>query len=122
MKESRTEKKTCKTSHIWIIFKSVLCCTCLILLFSGHAAAMPTAPPPHGKVWVEVKGKWTLVVRPPGDGPYIWVNRRWVIDPTSPPQRSEWVPGYWTSRGWVPGHWEVLETPCPDSVLVLVHW
>lgn len=67
----------------------------LIIFVSGNAFAIPSEPPPTGKVWVEVDGLWITVIAPPGDGPYIWKGGAWVLDPASPPPNSEWMPGHW---------------------------
>lgn len=128
-----------------------LCCLALTALLSSSATADPRQPelvivpqhspqaiviqpppqpyrrglrpPPRGKVWVEVMGRWNLVPRPPGNGPYIWVNGRWVPDTASHPSDAEWVPGHWSRRGWVPGHWRAV-SPAPHSDVRWVpgHW
>lgn len=82
----------------------------LIILLIGYAFAVPSDPPPTGKVWVESAGSWILVIAPPGDGPYIWRDGEWVLDTSTPPANSQWVPGHWVSghwKGskWIPGHW-----------------
>lgn len=80
-------------------------------------------PPPRGKIWVEISGLWTLVIAPPGDGPYIWADNSWVPDPAPPPPGYEWVPGYWSSRVWVPGHWEIVaKAPSRNVVWITGHW
>lgn len=79
--------------------------------------------PPKGRVWIEITGVWTLVIAPPGDGPYIWVDNNWVPDPTPPPPDYEWVPGHWSSGVWIPGHWEIIvKAPGPDLVWIPGHW
>jgi hypothetical protein len=88
------------------IFITFLCISWLIL-FSGYALAVPLKPPPAGKVWVEVGGEWILVIAPPGDGPHVWREGKWVIDPTPPPHGSEWVLGHWAGS---PPPWQADET------------
>ena len=61
-------KKAC----MFLIVCISLCMLCSL------AFALPPGPPPHGKVWVEVDGKWILVVAPPGEGPYVWKNGEWI--------------------------------------------
>ena len=82
----------------------------LIIFVSGNAFAIPSEPPPTGKVWVEVDGVWISVIAPPEDGPYIWKGGAWMLDPASPPPNSQWVPGnwvqgHWKGNKWIPGHW-----------------
>ncbi len=108
----------------------ILCISLFIL--SSWAFAIPSGPPPYGKVWVEVGGKWILVVAPPGDGPYRWKGGQWILDPGPYPPNAEWVPGHWeevyvkgsrSSTGhWVPGHWERLPLPTANAQWVPGHW
>ena len=51
-------------------------CSLALLILLGESFAGPPEPPPHGKVWVEVGGQWTLVLAPPSDAPYRWVEGR----------------------------------------------
>lgn len=94
----------------------------LLVCFSNYASALPSEPPPPGKIWVEAGGTWTLVVEPPGDGPYIWRDSKWIIDPTPPPADSEWIPAHWAPKGWVPGHWKAVPAPGPGAHWVPGHW
>jgi hypothetical protein len=104
----------------------------LIILVSGHAFAVPSEPPPTGKIWVEVDGLWISVVAPPGDGPYIWKGGTWVLDTTTPPPDSQWVPGHWVpghKKGntwipghWVEGHWKIVKPPQKGAQWVPGHW
>lgn len=106
-----------------------------LLLFafsSGLAFAVPSEPPPAGKIWVEINGQWVLVVAPPGEGPYIWKESRWMLDTAPPPPDSDWIPGHWAPghvKGkvmvpghWIPGHWETVASPGPGSKWVPGHW
>lgn len=82
----------------------------LLVFFTGYAFAIPPGPPPAGKVWVEVNGEWISVIVPPGEGPYLWREGKWVIDPAPPPPDADWVPGHWVPEHWkgntlIPGHW-----------------
>ncbi|OGW39127.1 MAG: hypothetical protein A2Y97_09180 [Nitrospirae bacterium RBG_13_39_12] len=104
-----------------IICTAILCLSLLVFL-SGYALALPSAPPPPGKYWVEIGGEWILVVAPPGDGPYIWRNGKWLIDPANPPHGSEWIPGHWSANGWVSGHWKVVPSPGEGTNWVPGHW
>jgi len=114
-------------------FLSVLSLSLLLIIFvSGHAFAIPSEPPPTGKVWVEVDGLWISVIAPPGDGPYIWKGGTWVLDTTTPPSDSQWVPGHWVpghKKGntwipghWVDGHWKVVTSPGKGAKWVPGHW
>jgi hypothetical protein len=104
----------------------------LIIFVSGNAFAIPSEPPPTGKVWVEVDGVWISVIAPPGDGPYIWKGGAWVLNPASPPPNSQWVPGHWVPghwKGnkwipghWVAGHWKVVKPPKKGVTWVPGHW
>ena len=114
--------------NIFAIFLSLL----IIVLLSGYAFAIPSEPPPSGKVWVKVDGSWILVVEPPGEGPYIWKNNKWVLDSTTPPENSQWVPGHWVPdhwKGdkwipghWVAGHWKIVKSPGKGMKWVPGHW
>lgn len=104
-----------------IIVRAFLCVS-LLVLFSGYVSAMPVDPPPSGKIWVEIDGNWGLVIAPPGDGPFIWRNNAWIIDPTPSPMGMEWIPGHWGDREWIPGHWEAVPTPGPGVNWVPGHW
>lgn len=79
-------------------------------------------PPPADQVWVEISGTWTLVPAPPGNGPYTWVEGRWMPDTTPPPPNAEWIPGHWTRRGWIPGHWRTVKAPSVGLVWIAGHW
>lgn len=80
-------------------------------------------PPPAGKVWVEISGTWVLVMAPPENGPYIWVNGRWMPDTSPIPENAEWIPGHWTAGGWIPGHWRAFYAdPVPGVVWIYGHW
>jgi hypothetical protein len=97
-------------------------CSVALLILLGQAFAGPSGPPPHGKVWVEVGGQWILVLAPPSDGPYRWVEGRWVPDATPPPPGTEWVPGHWGPSGWVHGHWARVPVASPGAVWVPGRW
>ncbi len=121
-------KEVCIKRVMFTVFLSVS----LLIFFSNYALAKPHKPPQQGKAWVEVGGKWKLVIAPPGVGPYIWVKGKWVIDPTPPPPGCEWVPphwisGYWKGKRWVPGYWiagywNPVPLPCPGAIWVVGHW
>ncbi|MEW6571198.1 MAG: hypothetical protein AB1390_08510 [Nitrospirota bacterium] len=94
----------------------------VLMCLSNYSLALPPGPPPPDKVWIEVGGEWILVVAPPGEGPYVWKDSKWIIDPTPPPPNSEWIPGHWTAKGWIPGHWAVVPSPGPGVHWVPGHW
>jgi len=104
----------------------------LFIFFNGYALAVPSEAPPPGKIWIEAGAEWILVVAPPGDGPYIWREGRWIIDQTPPPSDAEWIPGHWVpahhkknvyiAGHWVPGHWEAMQSPGPGAKWVPGHW
>lgn len=100
---------------------TILTCILFVGLISNLALSYPHRPPVHGKVWVEVRGVWIEVIAPPGDGPYIWREEKWVIDPTPPPAGSEWIPGHWDSGKWIPGHWEPVSSE-KGMVWIAGHW
>ena len=104
-----------------IVFIALMCIVVLVCLI-GYAIAMPPGPPPQGKVWVEVGGKWIPVNAPPGDGPYIWRDSKWIPDPTPPPPGTEWAPGHWGAKRWVPGHWKAVPSPGPDVKWIPGYW
>lgn len=88
--------------RIFLLFSSIV-----LLAFLSSCATAPPGPPPSGKVWHKVEGKWVLVPPPPKDGPYIWRNGKWVLSPAPPPPGKRWVPGHHGPRGrWIPGHWK----------------
>lgn len=129
----------------------IFLCVCLLISFSSHVIAQPPPPPqppeppgppppeavkvippppppvrlaspPPGKVWVKINRRWTLVLAPPADVPYVWAGDRWVIAPPSAVEGYEWVPGYWSSSYWYPGHWAILRAPGPGMLWVHGYW
>jgi hypothetical protein len=83
---------------------------------------MKLAVPPRGRAWVEVDRRWTLVVAPPADAPYVYVGGTWVIAPPPVVPGYEWVPGYYAGGYWYPGHWGVVRAPGPGMDWLHGHW
>lgn len=151
MEKSDNRPERIYTVSLIKVTVKTLCCLSLIGFLCSYAVAVPPPPPPplvvappppglvippppqpyrrglrpppRGKAWVEIMGNWTLVIAPPGDGPYIWVDDSWVPDPTPPPPGAEWVPGHWGRHGWVLGHWRaVAPAPAPGLSWAPGHW
>ena len=129
----------------------IFLCACLLISFGSQVVAQPPPPqeapgtpvppppatvqvippppprvrlaaPPPGRVWVQINRRWTLVVAPPADVPYLWAGNRWSIAPPLAVEGYEWVPGYWYGGYWYPGHWAVLKAPGPGMVWVHGYW
>lgn len=59
---------------------------------------------------------------PPGHGPYIWQEGRWIHHPAPPPPGHRWRSGHWRGHVWVNGHWVKYRAPSRYHVWRPGHW